>query len=427
MRKVAEITYTDEVEVDPESQLRRRLLVVLPFTPRKDAPHGGRVVAQLLQRLAGRHEVALLCLRRPFEPPVDPALREACALVDEVALADREQMPGGRIVRWAWLGMSLLRGRPMEVAEASSNEFRRRLRRHVDAWKPDAVQFELLKTAQYLSSPEVSNVPEILVDHDPGIATARDVWLASRRFERLVRFADLLAWRRFEPKALRRAAAIVVFTERDRQDVEKVAAGSKVFTIPFVVDVPASPLDPVGESPPRILFVGGFGHPPNVDAAIRLAGSIFPLVHAQHEDAALDLVGDKPPDAVRKLQRRDVNVTGRVNDVTPYLDRASVVVAPLRLGGGMRLKVLESLAAGKAVVASPLAAEGIDVMDGENIFLAESDLEFVHAIDQLLADPELRRRIATQARLWAEANLAWDKTVSAYERLYERVALGEAR
>jgi glycosyltransferase involved in cell wall biosynthesis len=273
----------------------------------------------------------------------------------------------------------------------------------------------------------VSDVPEILVDHDPGVATARDVWQATRGFERLVRFADLFAWRRFEPKALRRADAIVVFTERDRQAVQKVAADSKVLTIPFVIDVPDRALDPVGESPPRILFVGGFGHPPNVDAAIRLAGNILPLVQTRHRDAELDLVGDKPPDAVRKLERRGVNVTGRVYDVTPYLDRASVVVAPLRLGGGMRVKVLESLAAGKAVVASPLAAEGIDVIDGENIFLAESDLEFANAIGQLLADPDLRRRIATQARLWAEASLVWDKPVSAYERLYERLAVGEAR
>jgi glycosyltransferase involved in cell wall biosynthesis len=114
-----------------------------------------------------------------------------------------------------------------------------------------------------------------------------------------------------------------------------------------------------------------------------------------------------------------VVVTGRVPDVTPYLDRAALVVVPLRLGGGMRVKVLEALAAGKAVVASPLAAEGLSVVGGKHLVLAESDEQFSDAIVRLLAEPEGRVALATCARSWACANLAWEGPIAAYERLYQ--------
>jgi glycosyltransferase involved in cell wall biosynthesis len=105
--------------------------------------------------------------------------------------------------------------------------------------------------------------------------------------------------------------------------------------------------------------------------------------------------------------------------VTPYLDRAAVVVVPLRMGGGMRVKVLEALAAGKAVVASRLAVEGLDVVDGKQILLAETDKQFIDAIVQLLYYTERRTALAVCARAWACANLGWEGSIAAYDALYE--------
>jgi glycosyltransferase involved in cell wall biosynthesis len=192
-------------------------------------------------------------------------------------------------------------------------------------------------------------------------------------------------------------------------------------TIPLCIDVPQSPLDPVGASPPAVLFVGGFGHLPNVDAAVRLANRIFPRIRSLCPKAILNLVGDKPPPRVQRLAGNDVIVTGRVDDVTPYLNQAAVVVAPLRLGGGTRVKVLEALASGKAVVASPLAAEGIEATDGEHLILAGSDEELAQATARLLADPDARGSLGRSARQWALRALDWDATIEAYEALYSRM------
>ena len=98
-----------------------------------------------------------------------------------------------------------------------------------------------------------------------------------------------------------------------------------------------------------------------------------------------------------------------------------MVVAPLRLGGGTRVKVLEALAAGKAVVASPLAAEGIEAVDGEHLLLAESDEELADATTRLLADPDARSALGRRAREWALRSIDWEPVVEAYDALYARV------
>ena len=170
--------------------------------------------------------------------------------------------------------------------------------------------------------------------------------------------------------------------------------------------------------PPRVLFVGSFGHPPNADAAVRLARAIMPAVRARVPDALLEIVGDAPPPAVRELAGDGVVVTGRVPDVGPHLERAAVVAAPLHLGGGMRVKVLESLAAGKALVATPRALAGLELDAGRHALVASTDAELSDAVAALLEDPERRRGIGAAAREWAVAQLDWEHAAAAYAELY---------
>jgi polysaccharide biosynthesis protein PslH len=144
-------------------------------------------------------------------------------------------------------------------------------------------------------------------------------------------------------------------------------------------------------------------------------------------DATLEIVGDAPPAAVRALAGDGVVVTGHVADARPHLDGAAVVAAPLRLGGGMRVKVLEALAAGKATVATPRAAAGLELVPGTHALLADRDADLSDALAQLLEDPERRRRMGSAARDWAATHLAWEVAVAAYTGLYERLLSERAR
>jgi glycosyltransferase involved in cell wall biosynthesis len=380
-------------------------------------------MAQLLAALADRHRVALLYLRGADEPSVDDGLRGRCELVEEVR-RDSDSTFTQRLLRRAYIVRSRLDGTPRWVAEWAVRSYAIRVRTLVQVWRPDIVQIEYHVMGQYVPALSSCTAPRVLIQHDPGAAAARDRWEVQRGLPKLLSLLEVRAWDRYERAIMRKVQAIVVFTDRDKLALAPLAGQVPIVRIPIGTVVPEQPLDPQGSQPPSICFVGSFIHPPNTDAAARLIGAIFPCVKAQFPELALYVLGDGPPAWVREMAGENVFVTGRVPDTGPYLDRATLVAVPLRLGGGMRVKVLEALAAGKAVIASSLALEGLDLTDGEQVVLAETDQQFCDAIAGLLRDPGRRVALARRARAWACANLGWEKSVAAYETLYTSLITG---
>ena len=402
--------------------MRRRLLVGTPFAPRLDARHGGKATTQLLCRLAERHDLALVCLRAEDEAPVDDDVARRCAVVEEVRVP-------ARAAGWRQRARSvsvLLGGLPPWAAECRSLEYERLLRTLVADWRPDVVQLDLQVMAQYVAALDGTVTPRILVDYDPPSAWAAELAAGVRGPRRLARRAEVAAWRRYERSTRPRFDRIVVFADRDVPAVAETAGGVPVVTIPLGIDVPEAALDPAGVGPPTILFVGSFGHPPNADAAHWLVESIFPRVRAEVRGARLQLVGHRPSPDIRSLAGDAVEVHGSVPDVRPYLDAAAVVAAPIRLGGSIRMKVLETLAAGKALVATPRAMEGTPAVAGAHFLCASSEDELVEALVRLLLDAGPRAELATRARAWAVGELGWDRPVSAFERLYESLLVEAA-
>jgi glycosyltransferase involved in cell wall biosynthesis len=382
-----------------------KLLVLSHVPPNLTAANGGaRVSAGLVSRLASSHRVALLTLRAPDEEPIDAELAQACELVVEV-----ERVPARSSPTRAWRERQrvpmTLRGAPGWAVAVSVRALGAELERIASTWKPDLVQIEFIVMGQYIRRLHAS-VPVVLVDHD--VTDGDGSWRERK------------AMRRFRARTLRDADAVVAHTERDCLTLASLAPSASVRRIPIAVELPPAALDPLG-SGTDVLFAGNYIHPPNVDAAIRLAQRIFPRVVSRHPDARLLLVGPNPSDDLRALARENVAVTGPVDDLRPYLEGASVVVAPLTQGGGMRVKVLEAIAAGKALVASGLAVEGIDVDAGEHVLVAEDDDAFAEAVAALLGDEQRRTALGGAARRWAESNLDWDRVAEAYEALYASV------
>jgi glycosyltransferase involved in cell wall biosynthesis len=286
------------------------------------------------------------------------------------------------------------------------------------------MQFEFHTMAQYAVAQyagEPGRCPAILVEHEPGASAARDRWQFSTGWRRPVLARDMRAWKAYERERLAKFDAVVCFTDADRRDLLQLEPAARVVVIPPRGPSLLKPGPRGVESPNTILFIGNFIHPPNVDAALRLARGIFPRVRARHPDAVLQLVGDAPPASVRRLAGPGVVVTGRVPDVAPFLDAASVVVAPLRMGGGIRIKVMDALAFGKPIVATPLAAEGLNVTDRRELLLAESDEAFADAVSALLSDAPLRASLSANARAWAIEFGAPGRVGAAFERLYRSI------
>jgi glycosyltransferase involved in cell wall biosynthesis len=265
----------------------------------------------------------------------------------------------------------------------------------------------------------------VLVCHEPGALAAADQARAATGRHRLEHRLNLAAWRRFWSRTLSAFDVIVAFTEGDREVNSRASPSARTETIGLGIDIPAEPAREDGAED-HVAFIGGYKHPPNTDAALRLMRSIMPAVREHEPDLKLYLIGSDPaPEMVAAASRDDV-ITGRVPDAAPYMAAASLIVLPIRLGGGMRVKLLEALAAGKAVVATRLAAAGLDLDDGEQIVFAETDEEFAAATVELIADADARRRLETEARRWATDNLSWDARVGAYESIY-RSLIGQGR
>jgi glycosyltransferase involved in cell wall biosynthesis len=400
-----------------------RLLFLSPFPPRLDGLHGGsRAVARLMLGLADRHRITLLYLRTEGEPDVDHALAERCDLLASLPL-DFGRTRTEWWKRRARVAAGLLVGRPRWVSNWTNPAFARRVEEVVADWAPDVVQAESHVMGQYLAVVRAPAV-RVLVQHEPGVVAAREQARVQSGAGRIFAALELRSWQRYEAAIMRSAEAVVVFTERDGETLRQLAAGTPIQTIPLGLELPEKASSPIGTAPPRLLFVGNFLHPPNVDAALYLIDSILPRVKQAIPECRLEIVGVSPPAAVRARGDDHILVTGRVRDVQPYLDEAAVVVVPLRLGGGMRVKVLEALAAGKAVVASALAVEGLNVTDGEQLRIASAADEFVAAVVELLRAPQLRVVMGARARTWAAQHLNSSTAVARYERLYRTLSRG---
>lgn len=396
--------------------------MLAPFTPQGEGRHGGaRAIAGIVEAVARRHDVGLLHLPDPLGGVPDARLVEACAFVE--ALPSEEPRGSGRWLRRLAVNAGLLRGVPMWAGELASRQAAARVAAVSAAWRPDVVQVEFLPMTVFLGALCRSGAPRVLVDHDASFRPAHEFGHLPALLRRPLKALDARAWRGFDRRTAARVDATVVFTEADRLALER-ASPRRTVRIPLVVPPRDRPLSPVGRRPPSVLFAGYYRHPPNADAARWLVHEIFPAVRREHPEAELVLVGEEPPADLKGLDEKGVVAVGAVDDMTEYLDRAAVVVAPIRSGGGVRVKVLEALGARKAVVATRLAAEGIEAPPGDAILLADSAAEFASCLSLLLGDEERRRTLAESAYAWARQQLRPEATAERFDRLYAQLLAG---
>lgn len=224
--------------------------------------------------------------------------------------------------------------------------------------------------------------------------------------------------RRLEHRAWRTADLTIATSHTDAKIIEQITQ-TPTPTIPNGVDLQrfaghrgsgTGNREPDPDIP-DVLFVAAMRHQPNADGAIWLARSVFPLVQRQIPNARLTLAGVDPPPAVRALSSPAIEVTGRVDDVLPYLQRSSAVAVPLFAGSGTRLKILEAMAAGRPVVSTSIGAEGIEAPPGEAILIADDPEIFAQSLIELITNRESAARIATAARAFVEAQHGWPSIV----------------
>lgn len=226
--------------------------------------------------------------------------------------------------------------------------------------------------------------------------------------------------RRFESFMFTPYTDTVVVSGRDRDELTAINPTLQVSVIPNGVDTYTFRPRPV-QRIPALLFVGNYEYAPNVDAALRLATEIFPQVQQALPQTRLWLVGNAPPPVLTRLANDSIRVTGRVPDVRPYLARASAFVSPLRLGAGIKNKILEALAMGCPVVGTPVSLDGIAVTHEQDV-LKSDDKDIVNDVLRLLNDHELKSRLSKNGRKLIENHYSWDSVGQQYEHLYKNLS-----
>ena len=401
--------------------VRKRLsvLFVTPFLPSPPMFGAQRRLHELISGVARSSDVSVLSLVDPSENQEEGirATEKYCQRV--VTVSNPAGRTHKRLLQLASLGSS----HSFEWLGHSEQPFRAALEQML-AHRFDVVQFELAPMAGYASALEhgrftrpVLCLDEHNIEYDIVRRTAGAESGALRRAYSAIEWRKV---RKEERHAWHDLDGCMLTSTRDRDMLIADEPTAHTAVVPNGVDLDYFRSSPrsAPRGPPTLLFFGAIDYYPNTDAILFFLRDVFPQLLARYPDLRLHIVGRKPPESIVAQRTTNIEVTGVVDDVRPWLERADVVIVPLRIGGGTRLKILEGMAMGKAIVSTTLGAEGIEVTPEHDVLVADDAAAFVAQIGRLLDDPGLRRRIGTSARQLVASRYSWKAAVEGLSSFY---------
>ena len=371
-------------------------------------------VYQLARQLAKRHEVTILSYALAHERD------GVAALAEEIAVHAVERKPMSLRAKRTAQAVSMFSLQPYCCREVSSEPMQRAIRELCSNSDFDVVQVEssLLCTFAFPRSTSLV-IDEHNIESEVFRRTCAGEESPSRR---LFNRAEYARYRRFEHRWWNRADGCIVTSDRELPVMTREAPHTPVAVVRNGVDLDYFAPSDIPVEAESVVFNGILTYRPNLDAARYLVDEIWPLVESRRPSARLTIVGRAPVEAARRLRRPGVVVTGEVPDIRPYLAKSAVVAAPIRIGGGTRLKIVEGLAMGKAMVSTSLGCEGIPVRDGAHLMIADEPVSFASRIIELFDRPEFRAELGRSGRSLVEQEYSWGMAGERLEGLYRQVA-----
>lgn len=335
-----------------------------------------------------------------------------------------EFLSGSRRARLGRVAAGMLQGRPVIQSVYFSRRLAHRVKALTATERFDVIQVEFSMIARYARSiSRTSTAKRVLSTHNiESERFEREILLAPWGFRRLALMTNATLFPHWEEKSVCLFDGAVAVSEHDRAWLQRRLPEGTVALVPNGVDTRAFLPASRGERHATVVFTGAMDYPPNVDAVLWFVDAILPHLQARHAGLTFDIVGAKPAARVLALRGRPgVNVTGEVPDIRPYVCRAAAFVAPLRSGGGTRLKILQSMALGCPVISTRIGAEGLDVADGETVLFAEDAAQFAERLTQLLDSADLRDRLVRQGRALVVGRYDWQACLAGVDQLHRRL------
>ena len=287
------------------------------------------------------------------------------------------------------------------------------------------LEFPYLGHYDLRQAPPGERRPSLIVDsHEIAYDLARQFARAGGNLgRRLYAGANWRKLRRDELGTYRAADGVYLCSATDERRLLNQVPGVRTTVIPNAADVEyyqPRPTDPAPDGR-TVVYFGLLSTIPNIDGVVHFAQDIWPRIAEAAPQARCKIIGGRPPPSLLALAGPRVKLTGFVSDLRPHLAAAAAVVVPLRLGGGTRLKIVEAMAMGKAIVSTTLGAEGIEAVPGRDLLVEDQPAAFAKAVHRLLAEPGLAARIGQSARQLAVERYGWSEAARVLEGFYHRI------
>jgi glycosyltransferase involved in cell wall biosynthesis len=379
----------------------------------------------LMTQLARRHELtAVMLVDDEFD--ADECRRSMQAYCREVVMVPNPNGRKGLTKRLLQL-RSVASTRSFERLRVTLPALQQTLHRLLRAKRFDVVNLEFPYLGHYdlRKAPPGERHPPLVVDsHEIAYDLARQFARAGGNLgRRLYAGANWRKLRREELETYRDADGVCVCSAADERRLLVQVPGVRTTIIPNAADVEyyqPRPTDPPPDGR-TVVYFGLLSTVPNIDGVVHFVENIWPRIAELDPEARCKIIGGRPPPSLLALAGPRIELTGFVSDLRPHLAAAAAVVVPLRLGGGTRLKIVEAMAMGKAIVSTSLGTEGIEAVPGRDILVEDQPAAFADAVHRLLAEPGLAARIGQSARQLVVGRYSWSEAARALERFYRRI------
>ena len=385
---------------------------------------GGKIrTYELLKQLRRDHFVTYLTLCDPNDPR--ESFERAAEYCQRLIPVTHDPPRKFSVGFYCDLGRNLGSSLPYAVGRYRSGAMRDALERELGSEDYDLVVCDFL--APSVNLPEPIGVPAVLFQHNvESVIWERHYRNEAHQLKKAYLFSQWRKMLRFERAACQRFDSVVAVSAADQETLRTGFGVDRVFDIPTGVDTDYFRPHEGRKNAHELVFTGSMDWMPNEDAIVHFSRAILPRIATHIPDVTLTVVGRNPTARLTRLAEADrrITVTGRVDDVRPYMGRAAAYVVPIRVGGGTRLKIYEAMAMGKPVISTTIGAEGLPLHNGEEALIADDPQTFSQSVIAVLQDSQFATRLGQRARQVVCERFGWSQVAAAFVGICERVRKG---
>ena len=381
---------------------------------------GGKIrTYQMLKELKQQHHITYLCFDETMTGPAEwEQAREYCHELIRVPHQTRAKFSPGF---YADLALNFITPLPYFIKKYEARVMQQKLKELTDQGQTDILVCDFLVSS--VNVPAGLECATVLFQHNvEEIIWKRYYEVQENRLKKAYLYDQWRKTRDYERATCRRFDHVIAVSREDRELMKRDYGVESIDDVPTGVDTDFFQRSGNEiQDPHNIVFTGSMDWLPNEDAIRYFTEQIMPAIKRAIPDLTLTVVGRNPYSGLLELSKRDpsVVVTGRVEDVRPYMERAAAYVVPLRIGGGTRLKIFEAMAMEKAIVSTSVGAEGLPVKHGEELLLADTTAEFAESVIRLLTDKVFANEVGRRAAETVRKQFGWRRVAERFAEICE--------